>query len=276
MLEGASARGGSSHLGIRGDGDVVGVDGEVGGDEGGVGDGDEAGGVRGGRLSVDDPVGEVVSGVGVRREGGGGAVVIDAGAGDGSSLGGFGVGDDGESLEPEDGGEGGVAGDGEGIDGVVGDVGAVEPPVEEAVALVGEGGEGAEVEVVVGSGSREGTCIGVADGDDLVFLGGEVRDEVGGPGDFVLERGLSGDEGVVGVGPAEETVALVGFGGECGDIAVVVAARAGEDAAVLWVGGGGDHIVVELEVGHEGGVLAHDDLKGVGGGDDRIVHRPVS
>ena len=249
MLEGATARGGSSHLGIRGDGDVVGVDGEVCGDEGGVGDGDEAGGVGGGRLSVDDPVGEVISRVGVRREGGGGAVVIDAGAGDGASDLGLGVGDDGESLEPEDGGEGGVAGDGEGIDGVVGDVGSVEPPVEESVALVGGGGEGAEVEVVVGSSSREGSGHGVADGDDLVFLGGEVGDEVGGGGGLILEGGLRGDEGVVGVGPAEETVPLVGFGVEGDGGSVVVATRAGEGAAALGVGGGGDHIVVELEVG---------------------------
>ena len=39
--------------------------------------------------------------------------------------------------------------------------------------------------------------------------------------------------------------------------------------------GDGQGVAVELEVGDEGGVLCHIDLKGVGGGDDGVVQGPV-
>ena len=113
----------------------------------------------------------------------------------------------------------------------------------------------------------------VVDGKD-VAVDLEVGDEGGVLSHDDLKGVGVGDDGVI-HRPVSQMIAGGRRGDEVAGVREVVGSRSGDGAAHRRVGGGGDLEVVEDEVYHEGGVLCHDDLKGVGGGDDGVVDGPV-
>ena len=272
---GSSAGDGAALLGTGLDGDVEGAEGEV-GDEGRLSRDGEGIGLGGGDdLAVARPVQEVVSRVGRCDEGAGGAVVIDAVAGDRAAVDRVGDGGDGVAAETEVGYEAGRLVDDEAVGGTGGNLVAAAPPVEELVAVGGRCHKGAGVAVVVvaaaGDGALEG---GAGDGGDRDVLELEVGDVVGCARHLELVGRGGGDQLPV-ERPSCEVVAHGRRGGEGAGGEVLIDAFAGDGAALGRTGRYGDLIAVDGEVGHI--VRRTDNLKLVtlGSPDNVAVKRPA-
>ena len=296
------------------------------------GDGEAERGIVRDGVAVFSPFQEDVSLVGGGVESTGFKVVVVACAGDGSAFVGIGVGGDHMCVDGEVGDERPGAGhdEGEGVGSPHN--GAVLGPVDEVVAFVWRGDEGAYVEVVVGSPLGDGSAFGRIDGslDRIAVDGvrhrhvhvvvrhvaahyGHIRavafdgrrgHRVGSAVGEALAEGRRGGHAVGCHVGNRQGVAVDQVGHRHVHVVVRhVAAHYGHIRAVAFDGRRGHRVgsavgealaegrrsghavgchvgdcqgvAVELEVCHEGGVLCHDDLKGVGGGDDGVVDGPV-
>ena len=203
-------------------------------------------------------------------------MVVGAAAADGAALGRVGSHGDFVAVQLEVGHKVSILGGSEGVGRLGRNHSAVVGPVEEGVAFGNRGLDGHFSAVVVGAAAGDfAAFFRIGSHGDFVAVQLEVGNVVASEGGHKLVGGV-GRNLVGALRPVDEGVAFGSLGGQRDGVAVVVGAAAGDGAALFRIGGHGDFVAVQLEVGHIVGVLGHGEGEACLGGDFLATLRPIN